>query len=82
MVHPAVISGLVPAQGHEALGGTAAHVLEAVPGPHTGKVVAHLHTAGGLAAHHAGGLTAHHANGQGHQAIAVVGALLHGVLGE
>lgn len=80
MVHPAVISVL--ALGHEALGGTAVHVLEAVPGPHTGKVVAPLHTAGGLAAHHAGGLSAHYASGQGHQAIVVVGVPLQGVFGE
>lgn len=90
MVHPVIVSGLVPVHGHEALGGTVAHVLEAGPGPPTGKVVARPHTGeglaphhvAGLAAHHASGLAAHHTNGQGHRATAVVGALLHGVLEE
>lgn len=88
MVLPADVSGLVLAQGHEALEGTAGHVLEVAPGPHTGKVVAHLHTGGGLAvqhvavltAHHTGALIAHPGSGQDLQATAVVGALLHGVL--
>lgn len=96
MAHPVIVNDLAPI--HEALGGMAAHILEAVPGLPAGRVGALLHIVGGHAvlngtAHaphhgtdhvlHNGTVHAPHpGTGPGPRATAVADNHLHGALGE